>query len=107
PLELRGTDGLAATVAAGAVVLDEEPLAFRGHRRSRPSLGEPALEFSGLHDRDPANHGRVIRAAIFGAVEVIAPDSRRLEPKRRVTTRQHILFHAECGDEEAVDHVLR
>src|SRR5260221_11431660 len=30
-----------------------------------------------------------------------------IEPERGVTAGQHILLEAECGDEEAVNHVLR
>ena len=61
----------------------------------------------GLHDDDGADHAGVLRAAVFGAEQVIGAGLGGAEPCDGVAAGEHVLLHAEGGNEEAVDHVLR
>jgi len=84
--------------------------ATRARLRVRPARAagaQPALVLRRLHHTHPAAHVRVLGAAILGAKESIFSGLRGLEPRVRVAARQHILFYAEGGHVEAVDHVLR
>ena len=67
---------------------------------------KPGLEVGRLHHVDPADHARVLGAAILRTEEVVLAGLGRLEPERRVAPGQHVLLHAEGRHEEAVDHVL-
>ena len=67
PLEHGRLDSLTPSVAAGAMMLDEQPLSFIGHRWSRSRLRQPALKVNRLHDGYPSPHRRMIRPAILGA----------------------------------------
>ena len=48
----------------------------------------------------------VLGAAVLGAEQVIAARRGRLEPQVLYPARDHVRFHPERGDVEAVDHIL-
>ena len=59
------------------------------------AAGQPRLVVGGLHHDDGADHPGVLRAAVFGAEEVIFASLRRLEPDRAVLPGIGIGLHAE------------
>ncbi len=74
-------------------------------------VGEPLLEVRLFMHINPGDHFRVVPTTVFRAIQVerlaLFRCPRRVEPQIVVATRQNILLHAEDGDEQAVDHVLR
>ena len=59
-----------------------EQLRAGGDRRvRRRAAAEPGLEVGRLHRDDPADHPRVLRAAVLGAEQVVASRLRRREPQ--------------------------
>src|SRR5205085_6795493 len=63
---------------------------------------EPVIEFRRVHSYDPAAHARMVRAAVFGAEEMIATGLCGLEPHGRVATRHNVCFGAKRRNEEVV-----
>ena len=79
----------------------------RGGERAGRASAHPGLVLRGLHHDDGADHAGVLRAAIFGAEQVIGAGLGGAEPGHGVAAGEHVLLHAERGHVEAVDHVLR
>ncbi len=81
---------------------------FAGHgERAGCAAAHPGFELCGFHDHDGANHAGMLRAAVLRAEQVVGPGSGRVEPGDCVTAGKYVLLHAERGDEEAVDRILR
>ncbi len=74
---------------------------------SAAALLEPSFEFVRLHGVNPSDHAGVLGSAVFRAEQVVFAGFGRLKPECGVARRQHVLLHPKCGDEEAVNHVLR
>src|SRR6185503_1228115 len=89
----RVHDG-AVLVAAAAAEFAIEAFAGLRERAGRFAVIQPGFISVGLHDNHSANHRRMVRAAKFGAVKMKRPQLVRLEPKRRVTSRNDILLDA-------------
>ena len=75
--------------------------------RAVAAAAHPGFVLRRLHDDDGADHAGVLRAAVFGAEQMIGAGLGGVEPRDGVAAGQHVLLHAEGGDEEAVNHVLR
>src|SRR5204862_3367030 len=105
PAELGTALARSRRMAIHAIEIGEELLSG-SYRRFFRYATEPFLKLFRLHDDDPADHSRVIRAAVLRAKEVILTGTGGLEPHRDVSARQHVLLHAERGNIEAVDDVL-
>src|SRR5579862_5162223 len=78
-------------------------------RREGPgrAAAHPSLVLRGFHHNNGTDHAGVLCAAILGAEKMIGAGLDGTEPRDGVTAGKHVLLHAERGDEEAVDHVLR
>ena len=103
----RASPAPVRNVAGHAAELVEQLLAACSHRTARRVTRQPRLVVARLHDDHTPDHARMLRAAIFGAKEVVGAGLRRLEPRRLVAARQHILLHAKGGNVHAVDHIFR
>src|SRR5437763_1826012 len=79
-------------VARGAAALLEELLPPRGRRLRARAAREPLLVGRPLHDDDVPVHPAVVRAAIFGAEELVAAGLGGLDPELRVAPRYNVLL---------------
>src|SRR5579862_2890501 len=75
-------------------------------QRARGPAAQPLLVFAGFHHVNPADHGRVLSAAILCAEQMILTRLSRLEPGGGISTRQHISFSAEGRNEKAVNYIF-
>ncbi len=98
--------GLGEAVA-GLVARAERAARVVGARDPPLLAGEPAVVVGGRQRHHPGAHHRVAGAAVLGAEDLVAPGGHGLEPGLGVAAGQHVLLHAEVGDEEGVDHVPR
>jgi len=97
-------------IGAVAAVAAERAITLGAARRHAGRLllsREPPLVIRRVEDDDAAQHARMIRAAVFGAEEVVVAGPRGGEPEHAIASGQDILLDAKLGHEEAVDHVLR
>src|SRR5580765_8480178 len=93
-------------MAGGAAEFGKDLLAGR-REWAAGTTAHPGLVLCGLHDDDGTDHAGVLRAAVFGAEQMIGARLGGAEPRDGVAAGEHVLFHAKRGDEEAVDDVLR
>src|ERR1035441_9694664 len=94
-------------VAGVAAKAGEEALAILGERVAAGGTGQPLLEVVWREHHDVTDHLRVVSAAVLGAKEVIGAGRGGFKPDSRVSARNGFTLDAECGDREAVKHVLR
>jgi hypothetical protein len=96
------------TAAAAARLVELLPGVDRGHLLGPVGgVDEPLVEFvARLVDGGVAEHGGVVRAAVFGAVDVVGSGLGGVDPHAVVAPRDDVLLDAERGDVKAVDDVL-
>ena len=94
-----------AQMAAHATVLLKQLFALRRHRASG-AASKPRCILGRFHYSDPAGHTRMVRAAIFGAKDVIAAGRGRLKPERLIAAGYNVVLQTERWDKEAVEDVF-
>ena len=97
----------AAGVARVAAHARKQPLAILRQRHAAGRLLRPLLVVVRRQRGYLADHHRVVRPAVLRAEDMIRSRSRRVEPDRRIASRNYLTLHAEVGDGEAVKHILR
>src|SRR5579859_1500283 len=93
-------------MARAASELLEQLLALCRHRSLSATAREPVLEIIRSHHRDPADHSRMLRAAIFRAEDVIASGLCRREPHVVVMPGHDVVLDPKCRYIEAVNDVF-
>ncbi len=102
-----GAASLRVGAMTGGAAEFGEDLFAAGGEWAAGAAAHPGLVLRGLHDDDGTDHAGVLGAAVFGAEQVIGARLGGAEPGDGVAAGEHVLLHAERGNEEAVDDVLR